>query len=123
MLFMDKKKKRLKRAEQTRRKIRESGKYCLSVFRSNLHIYASIFSVEKDKVLVSSSTLDPEVRSKFSNKKQTSNQNAASIVGTIIAERSISIGIDSVAFDRSGFSYHGRIKALADSARCAGLKF
>ncbi len=121
--MINKKEARLRRAVQGRRVIAKCGKHRLSVYRSNLHIYASIFSLERNKVLVNASTIDPEIRVTISNRGQGSNQSAASIVGRVIAERAISVGIKSVAFDRSGFSYHGRIKALADAARHAGLKF
>lgn len=118
---MDKKHSRLRRAAATRRKIAELRVHRLSVFRSNQHIYANIISPEGDRVLVSASTLEPEVRSTVNGKAH--NVDAASLVGKRVAEKALAAGIDSVAFDRSGFRYHGRVKALADAAREAGLKF
>ena len=122
---MDKKVSRLRRARQTRAKIAQlgltSGISRLSVHRSNLHIYASIISGDGSKVLVSASTLEAEVRKELSGNG--GNTAAAAAVGKRVAEKARSAGIESVAFDRSGFRYHGRVKALADAAREAGLKF
>src|SRR5690606_29481677 len=96
----------------------------LSVFRSNLHIYANIISPEGDRVLVSASTLEPEVRKELASKNGNGgNVDAAGLVGKRVAEKAKAAGIEQVAFDRSGFRYHGRVKALADAAREAGLKF
>jgi large subunit ribosomal protein L18 len=121
---MDKKTSRLRRAAATRRKINELRVHRLSVFRSNLHIYANIISPEGDRVLVSASTLEPEVRKELSGQKVSgSNVTAAGLVGKRVAEKAKAAGIEQVAFDRSGFRYHGRVKALADAAREAGLKF
>jgi large subunit ribosomal protein L18 len=121
---MDKKSTRLRRAAATRRKISELRVHRLSVFRSNLHIYANIISPEGDRVLVSASTLEPEVRKELaSNSTSGSNTAAATLVGKRVAEKAKAAGIELVAFDRSGFRYHGRVKALADAAREAGLKF
>ena len=121
---MDKKSTRLRRAAATRRKISELRVHRLSVFRSNLHIYANIISPEGDRVLVSASTLEPEVRKELaSNSANGSNTAAATLVGKRVAEKAKAAGIELVAFDRSGFRYHGRVKALADAAREAGLKF
>ncbi|VCU69170.1 50S ribosomal protein L18 [Pigmentiphaga humi] len=118
---MDKKQSRLRRAVPTRRKIAELRVHRLSVFRSNLHIYANIISPEGDKVLVSASTVEAEVRQQLAGKG--GNVDAATLVGKRVAEKAKAAGIETVAFDRSGFRYHGRVKALADAAREAGLKF
>jgi large subunit ribosomal protein L18 len=121
---MDKKTSRLRRAVATRRKIHELRVHRLSIFRSNLHIYANITSPEGDRVLVSASTLEPEVRKELASQKVSGgNVAAAGIVGKRVAEKAKAAGIELVAFDRSGFRYHGRVKALADAAREAGLKF
>lgn len=121
---MDKKVSRLRRAVSTRRKISELRVHRLSIFRSNLHIYANIISPEGDRVLVSASTLEPEVRAQLAGQTgQGGNTAAATLVGKRVAEKAKAAGIELVAFDRSGFRYHGRVKALADAAREAGLKF
>ena len=121
---MDKKVPRLRRARQTRLKIRELRVNRLTVFRSNQHIYANIVDAAGDKVLVSASTLEAEIRAELAGKQgKGGNTGAASLVGKRIAEKALKAGIDSVAFDRSGFRFHGRIKALAEAAREAGLKF
>ena len=117
---MDKKQSRMRRAVATRRKIAELRVHRLSVHRTNTHIYASIISPEGDRVLVSASTVESEVRKELA---VGSNVAAASLVGKRVAEKAKAAGIESVAFDRSGFRYHGRVKALADAAREAGLKF
>ena len=118
---MDKKQARLRRARQTRLKIRELRVGRLTVFRTNTHIYANIIDAAGDKVLVSASTVESEVRTQLGGKG--SNTDAASVVGKRIAEKALKAGIDSVAFDRAGYRYHGRVKALAEAAREAGLKF
>ncbi len=121
---MDKKQSRLRRAVPTRRKIAELRVHRLSVFRSNLHIYANIISPEGDKVLVSASTVEPEIRQQLAGEAgKGGNVAAATLVGKRVAEKAKAAGIETVAFDRSGFRYHGRVKALADAAREAGLKF
>ena len=117
---MDKKQSRMRRAVATRRKIAELRVHRLSVHRTNTHIYASIISPEGDRVLVSASTVETEVRKELA---VGSNVAAASLVGKRVAEKAKAAGIETVAFDRSGFRYHGRVKALADAAREAGLKF
>ena len=117
---MDKKTSRLRRAVATRKKIAELRVHRLAVHRTNLHIYANIISPEGDRVLVSASTLEPEVRKDVANG---GNVAAAAIIGKRVAEKAKEAGIETVAFDRSGFRYHGRVKALADAAREAGLKF
>jgi len=119
---MDKQASRLRRAGATRRKIAELRVHRLAVHRSNMHIYANIISPEGDRVLVSASTLEPAVRQSLSA-SHGSNVNAATLIGTRIAEKAKAVGIEAVAFDRSGFRYHGRVKALAEAARIAGLKF
>lgn len=117
---MDKKTSRLRRAVATRKKIAELRVHRLAVHRTNLHIYANIISPEGDRILVSASTMEPEVRKQ---QAKTSNAEAAAIIGKRVAEKAKEAGIETVAFDRSGFRYHGRVKALADAAREAGLKF
>lgn len=113
-----KKQSRLRRARRARAKFRQLGATRLTVNRTPRHIYAQILSASGDKVLASASTLDQ----RFTESK-TGNVDAARAVGALVAERARAAGIESVAFDRSGFKYHGRIKALADAAREAGLKF
>jgi large subunit ribosomal protein L18 len=121
---MDKKISRLRRAVATRRKISELRVHRLSIYRSNLHIYANIISPEGDRVLVSASTLEPEVRKELASQNVNGgNVAAAGLVGKRVAEKAKAAGIELVAFDRSGFRYHGRVKTLADAAREAGLKF
>lgn|SRR5690554_2565783 len=117
---MDKKQSRLRRAVATRKKIAELRVHRLAVHRTNLHIYANIISPEGDRVLVSASSVEPEVRKELANG---GNVAAAAIIGKRVAEKAKAAGIETVAFDRSGFRYHGRVKALADAAREAGLKF
>ncbi|MDX1507719.1 MAG: 50S ribosomal protein L18 [Woeseiaceae bacterium] len=117
---MDKKQNRLRRARKGRAKIRELEVNRLSVHRTPRHIYAQIIGADGGTVLASASTLESEVRKGV---KSGGNVEAAAIVGARIAEKAKAAGIDTVAFDRSGFRYHGRVKALADAAREAGLKF
>ncbi len=97
-----------------------NGKMRLSVFRSGKHIYAQVIDDAKGATVVSASTLDKEVRE---NIKKSSTVEAASFIGKIVAERAVKSGISEVVFDRGGYIYHGRVKALADAAREAGLKF
>ena len=111
---------RLRRARQTRLKIREVGAVRLTVHRTNTHIYAQITSPSGDKVLASASSLEKELRAQL---KTGGNRKAAELIGQRIAQKAKEKGIESVAFDRSGYKYHGRVKALADAAREAGLKF
>jgi len=118
---MEKKESRIRRGRKTRAKIRELGVHRLSIFRTPRHIYAQVISPDGSRVLASASTLDKAVRGEISG--ATGNVNAASVVGKFIAERAKSAGVESVAFDRSGFRFHGRVKALADAAREAGLQF
>ncbi|MBI1396632.1 MAG: 50S ribosomal protein L18 [Betaproteobacteria bacterium] len=115
-----KKEGRRRRARQTRAKIAELRSVRLSVHRSNLHIYAQIIDPTGGKVLASASTIEAEVRNQI---KRGSTVEAAKIVGKRVAERALANGVAEVAFDRSGFRFHGRVKALADAAREAGLKF
>ena len=117
---MDKKQARLRRARKTRAKIAELKVVRLAVHRTNSHIYAQIFSGCGTKVLASASTVEADVKGKVANG---GNIDAAKLVGQLIATRAKEAGVESVAFDRSGFHYHGRIKALAEAAREAGLKF
>lgn len=120
---MDKKESRLRRGRQTRIKIAQLGVNRLSVHRTNLHIYASLISPDA-KVLVSASTLEAEVRAELAGQSgKGGNAAAAALVGKRVAEKALKAGITEVAFDRSGFRYHGRVKALAEAAREAGLKF
>ena len=117
---LDKKQNRLRRARRARAKIRELKANRLSVHRTPRHIYAQILGGGEGQVLASASTLEPEVRQGL---KDGGNVEAAASVGARIAVKAKAAGIDTVAFDRSGFRYHGRVKALADAAREAGLKF
>jgi large subunit ribosomal protein L18 len=117
---MTKKEARIRRARQTRARIAEQRATRLVVGRSNSHIYAQIIAPTGDKVLASASTLEADVRRDL---KSGGNKAAATVVGRRIAERAKALGIDSVAFDRAGFRFHGRVKALADAAREGGLKF
>jgi large subunit ribosomal protein L18 len=117
---LDKKQNRLRRARKARAKIQELAVNRLSVHRTPRHIYAQIIAPDGGTVLASASTLESDVRK---GTKSTGNAEAAAIVGARIAEKAKAAGIDTVAFDRSGFRYHGRVKALADAARDAGLKF
>lgn len=109
---------RLRRARRSRSKMRELCVNRLCVHRTSQHIYAQIIAPEGSKVLASASTLDGSLRT-----DATSNIKAASAVGKLIAERAKAAGVTQVAFDRSGFKYHGRVKALADAAREGGLEF
>lgn len=121
---MNKTQPRLRRARQTRAKIQQLRVARLSVHRSNLHIYATIFDATGGKVLVSASTLESEVRAALSGQSgKGGNVQAAALVGKRVAEKAKAAGITVVAFDRSGFRYHGRVKALADAAREGGLQF
>ena len=113
----DKKVSRQRRAKRSRMKIREQGVTRLCINRTPRHIYAQIIAAEGDKVLATASTLEKDLR-----EGSTGNINAASAVGKLVAERAVAAGVSSVAFDRSGFKYHGRVKALADAAREAGLE-
>lgn len=117
---MDKKSSRLRRARRVRAKIQELGVYRICVHRTPRHIYAQIVSPGGAETVASASSLENEIRKEV---KYTGNAAAASVVGRAIADRAKAKGITKVAFDRSGFRYHGRIKALADAAREGGLEF
>ena len=117
---MDKKTSRLRRARRGRSKIRQLGANRLTVHRTPRHMYAQVIAPNGGEVIASASTLDPEVKKALSG---TGNSSAAAEVGKVIAERAKKAGVTEVAFDRSGFMYHGRIKALADAARENGLQF
>jgi large subunit ribosomal protein L18 len=118
---MEKKQARMRRATRARAKIRELGMFRLCVYRSPRHIYAQIIAPGGGEVVASASTLDKQLRESIGGHR--GNVSAASAVGKAIAERAKSAGVESVAFDRSGYRYHGRVKALADAARESGLKF
>ena len=111
---------RLRRAKSTRAHIRELGVPRLSVLRTGQHIYAQLFTADGAKVIASANTLQADVKDGLKNGK---NSDAAARVGQVIAERAKAAGIEKIAFDRSGYRYHGRIKALADAAREGGLQF
>ena len=117
---MNKKETRLRRARKTRAKIAELKAVRLTVFRSNCHIYAQIISGCGSRVLAAASTVEPDVRAQVANG---GNKAAAEAVGKLIAERAKAAGVEQVPFDRSGFLYPGRVKALAEAAREGGLKF
>ena len=117
---MNKKPARLRRAKSTRAHIRELGVPRLSVLRTGQHLYAQVFSADGSQVLASASTVQSDVRAGLKNGKNT---DAAAKVGRAIAEKAKAAGVEKVAFDRSGYRFHGRIKALADAAREGGLQF
>jgi large subunit ribosomal protein L18 len=117
---MNKKSARLRRAKRGRGKMMELEATRLCVHRTSSHIYAQVISSNGEQVIASASTLDKQLKSKL---KSTSNKEAAELVGKLVAKRALDKGIQKVAFDRSGFNYHGRIKSLADAAREAGLQF
>jgi len=117
---MNKRDARVRRARRTRVRIAEQRATRLVVGRSNCHIYAQIIAPSGDKVLASASTLEADVRKDVKNG---GNRAAATLIGKRIAERAKALGIEAVAFDRAGFRFHGRVKALADAAREGGLKF
>lgn len=117
---MDKKQSRMKRALKLRSKIKKLGSTRLSIHKTAQHIYAQVISADGSKTIVSASTTQTDIKSGLKN---TGNIAAAREVGKSVAERAIAAGVTEVAFDRSGFKYHGRVKALADAAREAGLKF
>lgn len=117
---MDKKTSRLKRALKMRSKIKRIGVSRLTVHKTSQHIYAQVISQDGSHTVASASTMQAEIKSSISN---TGNIAAATEVGKFIAQKAIAAGVTEVAFDRSGFKYHGRVKALADAAREAGLKF
>ncbi|MGL4574640.1 MAG: 50S ribosomal protein L18 [Burkholderiaceae bacterium] len=120
---MDKREARLRRARSTRLRIAQLRAKRLTVHRTNLHIYATIWSEDGAKALVSASTAEATARKELGGSGKGGNTGAATMVGKTLAERAKAAGIEAVAFDRSGFRYQGRVKALADAAREAGLKF
>ena len=117
---MNKRLSRLRRAKRTRMKIRELEVTRLNVHKTPRHMYAQVTTSDGSKTLVCASTLDKEIKTKL---KSTGNVDAAKEVGKLLAKRALEAGIKAVAFDRSGFPFHGRIKALADAAREIGLEF
>jgi large subunit ribosomal protein L18 len=121
--MLTKKEQRLRRARQTRIRIVQKGVARLAVNRTNLHIYASVISGDGAKVLASASTAEAEVRKSLGASGKGGNAAAAQLIGKRIAEKAKAAGVERVAFDRAGFAYHGRVKALADAAREAGLQF
>ena len=122
-MSMTKKEQRLRRSRQTRTRIALQRVARLAVHRSNLHIYASIVSDDGSQILASASTAEKEVRDQLGGDGKGGNVSAATLVGKRIAEKAKAAGIDKVAFDRSGCAFHGRVKALAEAAREAGLQF
>ena len=122
--MIDKKESRLRRARATRARIALQKVNRLTVNRTNLHIYASVISADGGKVIASASTAEAEVRNQIASAKgKGGNVNAAKLVGARIAQKAKAAGVEQVAFDRAGFRFHGRVKALADAAREGGLKF
>lgn len=121
--MLSKKEQRLRRARQTRIRIALQGVARLTVNRTNLHIYASVISGDGSKVLATASTAEVEVRQSLGGSGKGGNVAAAQVIGKRLAEKAKAVGVEKVAFDRAGFAYHGRVKALADAAREAGLQF
>ena len=121
--MLTKKEQRLRRSRQTRIRIAQQGVARLTVNRTNLHIYASVVSEDGTKVLASASTAEAEVRAQIGAAGKGGNVAAATLIGKRIAEKAKAAGVEKVAFDRAGFAYHGRVKALAEAAREAGLQF
>ncbi len=117
---MDKKTARLRRAKKTRSHIRRMGMPRLTVHRSGRHIYAQVISAEGGSVIAAASTVQKDLRTDLNS---TSNKDAAKAVGKAVGEKAVAAGVTDVAFDRSGYRYHGRIAELADAARESGLKF
>ena len=121
--MLTKKEQRLRRARQTRIRIAQQGVARLTVNRTNLHIYASVVSGDGSKVLASASTAEADVRKELGASGKGGNAYAAQLIGKRIAEKAKAAGVEKVAFDRAGFAFHGRVKALAEAAREAGLQF
>ena len=121
--MLTKKEQRLRRARQTRIRIAKQGIARLTVNRTNLHIYATVISGDGGKVIATASTVEAEVRQSLGGSGKGGNVAAAQIIGKRLAEKAKAAGVEKVAFDRSGFAYHGRVKALAEAAREAGLQF
>ena len=122
-MSLNKKDQRVRRSRQTRARIAVQRVARLSVYRTNLHIYASVVSDDGATVLASASTAEADMRKELGAAGKGGNVAAATMVGKRIAEQAKAAGIDRVAFDRAGFAYHGRVKALAEAAREAGLQF
>jgi large subunit ribosomal protein L18 len=118
---MSKKQARARRAARARAKIRELGAFRLCVFRTPRHMYAQVIAPSGDQVVASASTVEKQLRESIGG--HSGNRSAAAVVGKLIAERAKTAGVEKVSFDRSGFRYHGRVKALADAARENGLQF
>mgnify|MGYP003419736514 CR=1 FL=1 len=121
--MLTKKQQRLRRARQTRIRIATQGVVRLTVNRTNLHIYASVISGDGVKVIATASTAEADVKKTLGATGKGGNTAAASLIGKRIAEKAKAAGVEKVAFDRSGFAYHGRVKALAEAARESGLQF
>ena len=121
--MLNKKEQRLRRARQTRIRIATQGVARLTVTRTNLHIYASLISDDGSKVLATASTVDAGIRKELGGAGKGATVAAATQIGKLIAEKAKAAGVEKVAFDRAGFAYHGRVKALAEAAREAGLQF
>ena len=121
--MLTKKEQRLRRARQTRIRIATQGVPRLTVNRTNLHIYASLISDDGSKVLATASTAEADIRKSLGGSGKGANVAAAQAIGKRIAEKAKAAGVEKVAFDRAGFAYHGRVKALAEAAREAGLQF
>ncbi len=122
--MISKKVNRMRRAKKTRAKISELGAHRLTIHRTPRHIYAQVITPDGSKVIAAASTVQKDITDNITGEaKYTGNTNAASLVGKSIAEKSKSAGVTTVAFDRSGFRYHGRVKALAEAARESGLEF
>ena len=125
--MLSKKEQRIRRSRQTRARIAVQRVARLTVYRTNLHIYASVISDDGSTVLASASTAEADVRKELGGESKVAgkggNVAAATLIGKRIAEKAKAAGIDKVAFDRAGFAYHGRVKALAEAAREAGLQF
>ena len=117
---MDKKIARIRRATRARRKIAQLGATRLVIHRTPRHVYAQVIAANGSEVIAAASTVEKAIREQV---KATGNKDAAAVVGKLVAERAKAKGVEAVAFDRSGFQYHGRIAALAEAAREAGLKF
>jgi large subunit ribosomal protein L18 len=122
-MTLTKKEQRLRRARQTRIRIATQGVARLTVNRTNLHIYATLISDDGAKVLATASTVEADIRKELGGAGKGATVAAAQQIGKRIAEKAKAAGVTEVAFDRAGFSYHGRVKALAEAAREGGLKF
>jgi len=121
--MLNKKDQRIRRSQQTRKRIAIQRVARLTVHRTNLHFYASVISDDGQKVLASASTAEKDVRKELGAAGKGGNAAAAAVIGKRIAEKAKAAGVERVAFDRAGFAYHGRVKALAEAAREAGLQF